>query len=260
MCWLRSQRWSPLYLYLQRSRTRYLLLAAAGAALAYLARPNGLFLFGALMATVVASDWLRMAKPVAGGTGSGNRTSFRWWSVSIRHCAALLVFFFVAAPSWVPRTVAFGNPLHHGYLSNYLWVDSYEEGHVGRAVYGPGDYFRSHGVGDVVARFVHGVHHVFLVAPSSYVMAPLWLGKSVYGVSLVAMVAAVGTRRRAYIALTLLMGLQLCPFFWTGMSNPDSRVHYGALFPFLVVYVMILANVVNTFVQRKLKEAAGGEA
>ena len=217
-------------------------------------RPNGLFLFGALMATLVTSDLLRAGTSGRGGTAVAGRMPRREWSILTRHCAALLVFVAVAAPSWAPRTAAFGNPLHHGYLSNYLWVDTYEEGHVSRAIYGPADYFSSHGPGDVVRRFVHGVRHVFLVAPSAYVMAPWWLGTAVYAVSLIGLLAAVWTRRRSHVLLTLLMLLQLCPFFWTGLSNPDSRVHYGALFPFLIVYVMVLANVASTFLAEKLEE------
>lgn len=55
--------------------------------------------------------------------------------------------------------------------------------------------------------------------------------------------AAPWTRWRSNVFLTLFMLVSMTPFVWTAVSNPTERVHYGALLPFLLVYVMTLANV-----------------
>ena len=221
--------------YLEDRRTLHLTLASGAAALAYLSRPNGLFLFAAMWATLLARDLLRRDV-------TDRRSLLR------RYTLSLLVFVVIAAASWVPRTIVYGDPINHGYLSNYLWVDTYEEGHVGEAIYGPGDYFSSHGPGDVVSRLAWGVGYVFWTAPNSYGLS----GLVFYLVAVLGLAAALAMRRTSLAFLALFMLLQLGPFVWTAMSNPTARVTYGALFPFLIIYVMMLAEAVGMFVRRQL--------
>ena len=142
--------------------------------------------------------------------------------------------------------IVFGDPLYHGYLSNYLWVDTYEEGHINEPIYGPGGYFSSHDVADVLDRITQGLVHVFWFweAPGNYGVN----GGILYLLGMLGLVAAVLTRRSSYVFLTLFMLLQLFPIVWTGISNPTARVSYGAMFPFLIVYAMILADMVGHWV------------
>ena len=67
------------------------------------------------------------------------------------YLVAVVIFLVASTPSWVPRLVYFGSPFHHGYLENYMWVDTYKEGHVGEsyATYTWRDYFAHHQVRDM---------------------------------------------------------------------------------------------------------------
>ena len=231
--------------YLEAPRTLHLSQATAAATVAYLARPNGLFLVAAMWAALLAHDLFRRyltGRADASGPMSSDRAAAArdLRALLTRYALAVLIFVVLAVPSWVPRTIVFGDPAYHGYLSNYLWVDTYEEGHISEPIYGPGDYFASHDLGDVLDRLARGIVHVFWFweAPGNYGLN----GATLYLIGMLGLVTAVLTRRSSYIFLTLFMLLQLCPIIWTGISNPTARVSYAAMFPFLIVYVMILAD------------------
>lgn len=225
--------------YMQRNRAVYLHLAAAGAGLAYLARPNGLFLMAAMSATLLAYDLLQRYLSVSSGAGAA-KAAFRSRALDRgnligRFGAAALVFIIVATPSWIPRAIHYGDPVYHGYLSNYLWVDTYEEGHISEPKYGPRDYFLTHGFRDVVGRVGAGLEHV-------YWTAPIKIGSVLYYLALIGMVGALVSLRPPYLFLILFMFVQSVPLIWTAISNPSLRVHYGGIFPFLLVFVMILID------------------
>ena len=228
--------------YLDAPRTSHLVLAAVAAGLAYLARPNGLFLFVALWTTLLAHDLIQPA---------GTRSTDPAGRIVRRYALLLLVFVVVAAPSWVTRTVVYGNPVHHGYLSNYLWVDTYEEGHQSDVFYGPGDYFAAHGPGDVLYRIAWGIGRVFVVAPTGFG----WTGFLCHVAAMCGLLAAVLMRGRAGLFLAAFLLLQASPLVWTAMSNPGSRVHYGANFPFLLMGVMILGDLARRLSQRYVHAA-----
>ena len=241
--------------YLDASLESHLALAAAAAGLAYLARPNGLFLFVAMCITLLARDLLRHA--ATGRTAArppGFRIALRGdaaRSILRRYALALLVFVVVAAPSWVTRTAVYGNPVHHGYLSNYLWVDTYEEGHQSEVIYGPRHYFASHGPGDVLYRIAWGIGRVFVVAPTGFG----WSGFLCHVAAMGGLLAAAVMRRPAGLFLAAFMLLQAGPLIWTAMANPGSRVHYGALLPFLLLYVMILVDLARRHFARYVDAA-----
>jgi hypothetical protein len=109
--------------YAATSRAAWLWAAACTAALCYLDRVNGLFT-GALALACLALVDLRRAQH---GSATGSVTPS---AVLRRHVIAAAIFVAAAAPSWVPRLVHVGNPLYHGYLPNYLWVDDYHRAHV----------------------------------------------------------------------------------------------------------------------------------
>ena len=225
--------------YMQRNRAAYLCLAAAAAGLAYLTRPNGLFLMAAMWATLLAHDLLQRYLTVSSGAG-GAKAAFRSRALDGRNLigrfgAAALIFAIVATPSWVPRALHYGDPAYHGYLSNYLWVDTYQEGHVSEPKYGPRDYFRTHDFRDVVIRVGAGLEHV-------YWTVPIKLGWVLYYLALIGMVGALVSLRPSYLFLILFMLIQSMPLIWTAISNPNLRVHYGGIFPFLLVFVMILVD------------------
>jgi Dolichyl-phosphate-mannose-protein mannosyltransferase len=113
--------------YMERNRTAHLSLAAAAAGLAYLARPNGLFLMAAMWTTLLVHDVLRRHLPFsaeAKATKAESSRALRPKDLIGRFGLAALVFVIVTAPSWLPRASHYGDPVYHGYLSNYLWVDT----------------------------------------------------------------------------------------------------------------------------------------
>ncbi len=296
--------------YLETDRLAYLLGASAAAGLAYLTRPNGLFLFVAMWGTFLVHDLVRLA---AYGTGDSSRseaavlnfietvppkimrrhsviavglglshllvpsflfplallwlTTFTydlyvqytagtsqnaWLTRAVcsgfsettklifkRYLLVALMFTVWTVPSWLPRAIEFGDPLYHGYLANYMWVDSYEAGHVGGPPrYTFWDYVNSHDFGDVVYRTAFGIMDVFWRVPDSYGTS----GVAFYLVALLGLVFSMLSYRLTYLAIAGFMLLQALPIVWTALSNGNGRVAYSALFPFLLVYVMVSAR------------------
>ena len=145
------------------------------------------------------------------------------------YLVAVAIFLAVSTPSWVPRLIYFGSPFHHGYLENYMWVDTYKEGHVGEsyATYTWRDYFANHHLRDVVSRLVHGFRNIYFRVPIMMERVPLLFLFSIGGVWIAFRVAA-----KEYRFLCLFLVLQMQPLVWTNLSNPTARVPYGSMLPF----------------------------
>lgn len=210
--------------WLERRRISSLLLAGGLAGLDYLDRTNGLFVMAAMLGALGLNELLRSPAGLLADRGREIRR------LAVVYAAAVAVFVAVSAPSWIPRLHYYGNPIHHGYLNNYLWVDTYEEGHVGQrvAIYSARDYFATHGVTDVLARWWHGVWNCWFEIPfASENYVPLlyllaWVGLGV--------TAWRGPRSFRVIALFGLV--QMLPLVWTNLSNPNVRVPLASLLPF----------------------------
>lgn len=216
---------------LRSGGTATALAAASAFGLAYLTRPNGLFLFAAALA-VLALDltlrWLAVR----------DRPSLRrvFWVPA----AAVATFLVVATPSWLPRLVYKGQPFYHAYLSNFLWVDRYETASVpGDARYSLADYLASHTWRDAGQRMVHGWRTVLLDVPvvEFGLVASLLM---VLGLAL-----ALLARRRDLWLLTLLFALQMAPIAWTQLSNPTTRIPAATTLPFGVFYVAFAGRCVG---------------
>jgi hypothetical protein len=212
--WLRSGRaWLPP-------------LLGAEAGLDYLTRPNGLFVMAALIGALLVADVLDgLARRLAPGEFARRL---------LLYAGAAMVFALVATPSWLPRLLIYGDPIHHGYLSNYLWVDTYAQGHVGQkyAIYHFHDYASTHTALDAVRRMAAGAWEVAVAIPlhtegTTRVLCLLALGG-------VLLAAARGPR--SYRVLALFGGAQLLPLMWTYVANPTARVPYAATFPFELVF------------------------
>jgi hypothetical protein len=211
--------------YLRGRDLRWLLACAAFLGLDYLTRPNGLFMAAAAIGTMALSDLLTF------WSGSQNRPSLIRWLMKYAglYLAASVVFVVVAIPSWVPRLVYYGSPFHHGYLENFMWVDTYKEGHVGQsfAIYTWRDYFAHHHARDVLFRLIHGLRNVYFHIPIFMERVPLLYLLSLGGVWIAFRFAG-----REYRFLCLFLVLQMQPLVWTNLSNPTARVPYGSLLPF----------------------------
>lgn len=208
--------------YLETRQIGALLGAAALTGLDYLARPNGLFVMAALLVTLLAGEsWPRLR-----GRELVKKASL--------YGAALIVFMIVSAPSWIPREKYFGSPFYHGYLSNYLWVDTYKEGHVGQreAIYGWRDYVRTHSVGDAIKRGAWGIWEVTVAIPCRVEgRVPLLFVLALGGVLMTALRGPKSLR-----LLLLFATIQLLPLMWTHLSNPTVRVPYASTIPFEIIF------------------------
>lgn len=223
--------------YIHGKDCRWLFACSGFVGLDYLTRPNGLIMAGAAIGTMALSDLLAYF--------SSNREGppfFRWFMQKAGiYLAAACIFFVVSAPSWVPRLIYYGNPFHHGYLENYMWVDTYKEGHVGEsyAAYSWRDYFAHHHIRDIVSRLIHGLRNVYFRIPIMMERVPLLFLLSIGGALIAFRVPG-----REYRFLCLFLVLQMQPLVWTNLSNPTARVPYGSMLPFeLYLAALLLAYV-----------------
>ncbi|MEJ2351580.1 MAG: glycosyltransferase family 39 protein [Anaerolineales bacterium] len=210
-------------LYLQRKENKYLYSTAVVAGLSYLARPNGLFLSLALFFVLLGYElWMVVRQ-------KQERIS-RLKGVGLRYGIFAGILILTTVPSWLPRLVYTGNPIYHDYLPNFMWVDTYEEGHIeGPPRYTMQDYFANHDLKDVVSRVRFGLMSVFysdlmLRWPDSL---PVLLGL-VFGCLAI---------RPHYLLLTVFMFLQMSPIVWTYLANQTLRIPYIALLPFAMIYL-----------------------
>ncbi len=147
-----------------------------------------------------------------------------------KYLSAVLLIILVTTPSWVPRVVYFKDPLYTGYLTNFLWVDTYHLAHdFGERApsYDWHYYAASHNLLDVGYRLISGLINVCIVLPIGAEKLPVLFFLSVAGVW-----TALKKGPREFRFLLLFFFIQLLPFAWTNMPNPNTRVPYGSTFPF----------------------------
>ena len=237
-------------LYLKRGRARFLYLSCFVGGLAYLTRPNGFFLVAALLGVLLASELLLLARDR--GRGHPDRRGLR--GIAWRFGIAGLIFLATTLPSWAPRFAHYGNPLHHGVVSNAMWVDTWEElrAHKDESL-GPSDYFASHGLSDVMSRFLFGLEFVYVTAPHQYT-------PKMYLLAAAGLLVALLRRRRRDLVLVGVMVLTLLPITWTSLSMPFYRLAYGAQLAFILLYSAILFEAVRDLAARALTRlGSGGE-
>ena len=211
--------------YLQSQKRGWLFSCAFWAGLDYLARPNGLFMAATALGTLALADLLNYQESLAKGIAFP-----RWLGGFLgSYFLAGIIFLVVASPSWVPRLIYYGEPFHHGYLENFMWVDSYAAGHVGESypTYTWRDYVEHHNFYDVVGRIWHGLRNVYFRIPITMERAPI-----LYLLALGGAYVALKRGLKEYSFLLLFLFLQLAPLVWTNLANPTARVPYGSTLPF----------------------------
>jgi hypothetical protein len=143
------------------------------------------------------------------------------------------VFVAVSAPSWVPRLVHAGDPLYHGYLPNFLWVDDKDRAHVpGPPRFGWRDYAREHDLAGAADRLGYGLHRTLWEAPR------VKYGDAAALAALLGLVVVALARDGAALAWLAAGLIQMLPIAWTALSNPVRRIPATALLPFAVVAVV----------------------
>jgi cellulose synthase/poly-beta-1,6-N-acetylglucosamine synthase-like glycosyltransferase len=88
-------------------------------------------------------------------------------------------------------------------------------------------YAASHNLLDVAYRLIYGFCNVCIVLPIGAEKLPVLFLLSVAGVW-----TAIKKGPREFRFLLLFFFIQLLPFIWTNMPNPNTRVPYGSTFPF----------------------------
>ena len=215
-------------LWLRERKAWQLPAAATLIGLDYLVRPNGLFVALSLVAALGLREVLHAIRE------RDFRAPLRQWPV---FAASVLLFALVTVPSWLPRLRDYGSPFYHGYLSNYLWVDSYAEGHQGQrfAKYTWRDYTSTHTLSDAVQRTAHGVWNVCFAIPWSvnYKLHAMFL------LAVAGTLLALARGPSEYRWLLLFGAIQLLPLIWTNLSNPTMRVPYAATLPFELFFAAL---------------------
>jgi 4-amino-4-deoxy-L-arabinose transferase-like glycosyltransferase len=245
--------------YLRERKVVWILLGALFAGLDYLTRPNGVFDAAAFLSVLFLAELLWLTPSDA------KKQHFFWRALHLVPnylCAALLLIA-VTTPAWIPRLVYFGDPLYHGYLTNFLWVDTYRYAHdFGEkfASYTFQDYASTHNLLDVIGRLVHGLWNVCLKIPIGNEKVPFLFLLSAAGIW-----TAVRRGPNEYRFLLLFFVIQLMPFIWTNLANPTARVPYGSTLPFepffaacfLARYAAQLDAVLGSRLEPRLMEKNG---
>jgi hypothetical protein len=216
--------------YVRRRRRRDLVFLALCGALAYLTRVNGLFLILATLGTLFAFEMLSLIRnPEAKRVNEAGR-------LILRYLLAALVVLIISAPNWWPRWHYFHNPIEDGYPTNYLWVDTWEQGTTGEpfASFSWRDYAATHTFHDMVARWKLGIYRVAMTIPirTEKIGIPYWL--AVAGI-----VIALWRRKTEFILLTVVMIGVLLPAMWTFLPTQVWRIPYSSFLPFEFLFAAL---------------------
>ncbi len=235
-----------LLAYLSEGRPWQLLVVSGLTGLDYLTRSNGLFVAIALVGVVLIHDACRW--------WSGESQKARILRQMALYGACLVIILVVTIPSWLPRVEYYGSPIHHGYLSNYLWVDTYKEAHAGGRfpLYTWRDYVANHSLGDAIRRAAWGTWRVCVDLPIIVEKPFFALAVSSIG----GCVLAVLFGPYKYRLLLLFAFIQLSPLMWTHISNPNPRVPYASTFPFAILFSALLFS----YLSELLRKIRKGEA
>jgi 4-amino-4-deoxy-L-arabinose transferase-like glycosyltransferase len=212
--------------YLREGKLTWLLLGSAFAGLAYLTKPSGVFVqaasLGVLFLAEFSLPW-RFRNTIQPRLNKAIQ-------LIPKYLAAAFVFIVVTSPAWIARLVYFGDPQHYGYLTNFLWIDTYHLAHDVDQRF-PNftwhDYVAHHNFLDVIFRLIYGLLNVGFTIPIFVEKAPILFLFAVAGVW-----TTIWKGPAEYRFFLLFFVVQLLPFIWTNMPNPNMRVPYGSTLPF----------------------------
>jgi hypothetical protein len=211
--------------YISQGNPRHLILATGAAGLAYLTRPNGLFIMPTIICLAGFYDVFRRLRKAP---SPYRRPPLGRLATLYVSCAAL--FLIITLPSTVPRWRIWANPIEHGMIENFMWVDDYNVGK--RSIrYTWRDYVATHTPGDFVRRWLWGFWGV-------YVRVPLWveIWAILCVIAVPGAIIAVLRPREPYRYLLLLAFILLLPLVWTHVANPTGRIPYAVMFPFEIIF------------------------
>lgn len=207
--------------YVQDRKSVWLWVASGFAGISYLARTNGLFIWMALLGALFLWDLGALLRDRTAPLGK------RLGRFVGNYAIAVLVGILCTAPSWVPRVRDYGNPIFHGHIANFMWVDTYEEARSQgeHPTFSWHDYAAEHGMGDVVHRWWYGFTEVCY-------LTPFGLSHATQILAMLGLLAALITRNGRFLWLAFFCFVQLQPLIWTSMANHSKRVVYPGIVVF----------------------------
>jgi hypothetical protein len=211
--------------YISQGNPRHLILATGAAGLAYLTRPNGLFIMPTIICLAGFYDVFRRLRKAP---SPYRRPPLGRLATLYVSCAAL--FLIITLPSTVPRWRIWANPIEHGMIENFMWVDDYNVAKESIR-YTWRDYVATHTPGDFVRRWLWGFWDV-------YVRVPLWVEvwAILYVIAVPGVIIAVLRAQEPYRYLLLLAFIILLPLVWTHLANPTGRIPYAVMLPFEFIF------------------------
>jgi hypothetical protein len=162
-------------------------------------------------------------------------------SLAILYVSCAALFLIITLPSTLPRWRIWRNPIEHGMLENFMWVDDYNIGKQQSVRYTWRAYVANHTPLDVVWRWLRGFCAV-------YVRVPLWeeVWALLYVFAVPGAIIALLRPREPYRYLLLLGFILLLPLVWTHVSNPTGRVPYTVMFPFELIFAGLALDSLRT--------------
>lgn len=220
--------------YARRPSIPPLLAFAASCGLAYLTRPNGLFIFLSGLGTLGLADLVRMWAAIRRENG---HILPLLAGLASRHLAAVVVFLALTAPNWVPRVHFHGNPIYHANLSNYMWAHTYEvaKNHDNHVTFQ--DYLDTATPQMFAARWANGIHQTWWD-----MHANTGEKAALYFIAMAGLVLAALRGPPEFRWLFLFMLLALLPVTWAYEANPNRRMIYGPMVCFLFFFAARAIN------------------
>jgi len=232
-----------LVLYMNSRKAVYIYSMAIGSALAYLTRPNGLFLIISVSLVLLAYDFFFAAK----GEDATNEKSAKRGKI-LTYFKALIVLVVLLTPSWLPKAYYFGNPIYHGHLKNFLWADDYETARRGNpAEFSMKKYLHTHSWTQIIDRWKNGLKNV-LWKNTVPELGYIFYFSGLFGLALGLWMN--GYRER-WIFLIFL--LQILPLAWTNLAAPAPRVPNTIITPFIIFYIGSLVSALRGFGEKYLR-------
>lgn len=223
--------------YVQERKSGWLWLASAFAGISYLARTNGLFIWMALLGALFCWDLWALLRDRATPLGK------RLGRFAGNYAVAVILGIICTAPSWVPRVRDYGNPIFHGHVANFMWVDTYEEARSQgeQPTFSWHDYAAEHGAGDILHRWWYGFAKVCY-------LTPFGLSPATQILAMLGLLVAIATRNGRFLWLAFFCFVQLQPLIWTSMANHSRRVAY----PGIVVFEWFFAALAMAWIAEQV--------
>ncbi len=200
--------------FIRTDENKYLYLLSIISGLTLMLRPNGVILYFSALFSIITYE-VYIKKKIK---------EYKKYAFSF------LLFLIASFPVVAPKVYHFGNPFYFGYLSNFMWADTYEEANVfGSTKYTALNYIKTHSLKDMGKRFLSGQKKVFFNSFKNQ-------NDFLYPIYALGIVICILIKMIDLKIMTLFMYIQLLPMSWSAQANPTLRIPTAILYPFCFVY------------------------